>query len=144
MLAGCRLDASEKTACINSADCLDNRVCLAEQCANEPCPNLCARYCVRAQTCGNPVDNCTDTCPVEPSESQCKASFDELAELECDAIECLEQCVSVCDAALACALISDRDRCVDGCWAWNYCPTAATSCADVPNVSCYDPATPCA
>ena len=143
MLAACRLDTTDKIGCVDSSDCVGTRICLAEECSDEACSNLCSRYCDRAQTCGSPSNDCVDLCPVEPSEEQCKDSFDELAHLACSAIGCLEQCAAVCDAALECALIDDRIRCIDGCWAWGYCPQPSASCSDLPNVSCYKPATPC-
>lgn len=143
-LLGCRLDTSEKTACEDSSDCLGDRVCMSGQCSDDACPGLCRQYCSLAEDCGTqPSAACTDLCDVQPSPGRCKESFDDAAGFSCEDVACLGQCVEVCEEALSCALIEDVQRCIDGCWAWGYCPASATSCTDLPNVVCYAPDTPC-
>jgi hypothetical protein len=146
----CALPVDEKTGCVTSSDCVDDRVCIDAQCTSGACGNACLEACDRLEDCGWPVAAaCKDDCLLDGgvlpafTADDCKRQWDVLAvdEDDCDAATCLTNCRALCRLAAECHLIVDAPACTVGCQeAEDGCPSAVPDgCAEVPAaVQCYE------
>lgn len=145
----CSLPVEEKTGCVTSEDCVEDRICDEGQCSSGACVATCEAACDRVAGCelaGRPGD-CEATCASATGllpafdEHDCKAEWDLLVDDACEVGQCLLDCRDLCVFAETCRLIADVPACTIGCQqlAPNCSVTTPMDCADVPSaVQCYE------
>ena len=116
-----QLDADDKRACEERADCLDGFSCLSGTCVShsEGCAQYCAEACDAQQACGLGAsdDPCVETCEQAHGGSDCSEleppDLVPCEEIERDA-QCASYCQAVCERGAQCASI-EADTCALGC-----------------------------
>jgi hypothetical protein len=146
----CSLPVDEKTGCVTSEDCVEDRICDEGQCSSGACVATCEEACDRVAECelagaaGDCEAMCTSATGVLPGfdERDCKAEWDLLVDDECEVAQCLLDCHALClYADEKCSLIVDVPACTIGCqhFAPNCSVPTPMECSDVPSaVQCYE------
>lgn len=145
----CSLPTEQKTACIDSSDCVDARICDDGECMPGACVPLCDEVCRRRADCQQGGPECLSTCLLEhttlaggTSEDDCKRQWDLLeADPDCAVTACMAHCRDLCTTAASCKLIADATACTVGCQLMGLgCDDATpTDCTEVPTaVQCYE------
>ena len=149
----CSLPVEEKTGCVTSEDCVEDRICVEGRCSSGACAATCEEACDRMDACmldgpaGDCEATCTDATGVLPGfdDGDCKPQWDLFADDACEVPQCLLDCRALClFAAEPCLLIADVPACTVGCQ--QFAPRCSVptpmDCSDVPSaVQCYEAGT---